>query len=144
MTDSATRGETAGDGGPGDGLAGGADALDELTVRAAGILAEAVREASIPGVVEFRTVATALDRAVKDRSRTALQHAESTFDRMDEEVRADINALASTKAHESRAAAPTAAPDPLASPPAVPPSATKALAGEPLFAFSRGRIHRSG
>lgn len=76
--------------------------LDDLTVEAVTILAEAVRESAIPGVLEFRTIAGALDRAARLRSRADLRSAGNAFDRLDGDIRGTIAEAACDKAAERK------------------------------------------
>lgn len=80
----------------------GSSGLDDLTVEAATILAEAVREGAVPGVLEFRTIGGALDRAIASRSAADLKQAGAVFNRLEGEVREDIADRAYTKAKARR------------------------------------------
>lgn len=80
----------------------GGGGLDDLTVEAVTMLAEAVREGAVPGVLEFRTIGGALDRALKSRSAADLKQAGTVFNRLEGDVREDIADRAYTKARTRR------------------------------------------
>lgn len=82
--------------------AGDGTGLDDLTVEAVTVLAEAVREGAVPGVLEFRMIGSALDRAAASRSAADLKQAGAAFDRLEGDVREDIADRAYRKAKARR------------------------------------------
>lgn len=73
--------------------------LDQPTLDAIGVLAQAVDHERVPGVLEFRLLANALRRAVDSRSERELNEAARVFMTLEPEIRSRIVERAKTQAH---------------------------------------------
>ncbi len=97
--------------------------LDHDTLQAVGVLARAVEQARMPGVLEFRLLSNALNRAIESRGERDLHEAARVFQTLDRDCRERIVERANAMAHAEaavgrRPAAPVRS--------AVPPSLGKA------------------
>lgn len=111
-------------------------ALDRETLQAVGVLKRAVDEARVPGVLEFRMLASALDRTLETEDLHELNEAKRVYETLDGECRTLVveraTSLAHAEAAERRApldeveaeVVPVAAAKP--QPPALPPLAPPA------------------
>lgn len=79
--------------------------LDHDTLQAVGVLARAVEQARVPGVLEFRLLSGALNRTLESRSEQDLRDSERIFQTIDRDYRARIVQKADTLARAEASAA---------------------------------------
>lgn len=109
--------------------------LDSQTLEAVGVLARAVEQVRVPGVVEFRLLANALKRTLDTRSEDELNDAARVFKSLEPEFRARIMERAESEAHAlARRADAVTLDAPLAPPLVIPPLAAP---GRPAMRTSR-------
>lgn len=88
--------------------------LDHQTLEAIDVLARAVDQARVPGVLEFRLLANALRRAIDSRGSRELQEAARVYQTLDRDFRARIIERAQAEARacvEQGNSAKTATPE---------------------------------
>lgn len=91
--------------------------LDHDTLQALGVLARAVEQARVPGVLEFRLLTSAINRAVETRAERDLHDAARIFQTLDRDFRTRIVERANEMA---RAEAAGGRREPISAPAAVP------------------------
>ncbi len=101
--------------------------LDHDSVQAIGVLVRAVEQARVPGVLEFRQLSNALNRAIQSRSERDLDEAGRVFQTLDRDLRARIEVCADSEAR-AEAARRGAAPAGVVPRPSVRPPASGFLA----------------
>ncbi|MBP2314620.1 hypothetical protein [Azospirillum soli] len=77
--------------------------LDHDTLQAVGVLARAVEQARMPGVLEFRLLSNALNRAIETRGERDLHEAARVFQTLDRDCRERIVERANAMAHAEAA-----------------------------------------